>query len=250
MSKKSTAPEIKDSDIRIAIWMLKTKKSKKQVCSFLKINYNTKRLDKIIEDFRAREQREAELKEKNKNKKFSTSEKELIAKQYLDGETQTALAKRFYVSAQRIKAILVEQNVPIRSRKKKGAADTTHVVQDLDKKFALGERVFLAQENSFACITEVLDEMYVEEMRQGRQRYVETYKPKKLSEPIEGIHYEIYWEANGKEWKLSALKAHLKKVETVLEETGRESYNLVIEGDSSYRKMYVPRANLFPVVMK
>ena len=39
---------ISEAKIRQAIWMLKAKKTKKQVCEHLGIAYNTKRLDNII----------------------------------------------------------------------------------------------------------------------------------------------------------------------------------------------------------
>ena len=42
---------ISEAKIRQAIWMLKAKKTKKQVCEHLGIAYNTKRLDNIIQEF-------------------------------------------------------------------------------------------------------------------------------------------------------------------------------------------------------
>ena len=56
--------EITEAKIRQAIWMIKAKKTKKSICEHLGIAYNTKRLDQIINDFYAKEEREAELKKK------------------------------------------------------------------------------------------------------------------------------------------------------------------------------------------
>ena len=106
-------------------------------------------LDAIIQDFHDKQTREAELKKKARRKIFSKAEKEGIAESYLSGETQSGIAKQFYVSPQRIKKILMEMNVPIRARGKNKAANVEHVVQDLEVKFKEGDKVFLAEQNSF-----------------------------------------------------------------------------------------------------
>ena len=103
--------EITEAKIRQAIWMLKAKKTKKAVCEHLGIAYNTKRLDAIIQDFHDKIEREAELKKKARSKIFTKTEKQGIAESYLSGETQSGIAKQFYVSPQRIKKILMEMNV-------------------------------------------------------------------------------------------------------------------------------------------
>ena len=154
---------ISEAKIRQAIWMLKAKKTKKQVCEHLGIAYNTKRLDNIIQEFHNNIEREAELKKKARLKKFTLSEKQGIADSYLNGETQSSLAKQFYISPQRIKNILIEMNVPIRARGKGKAANVEHVVQDLEVRFKKGDKVFLAKENTFATVKEVYDEDWLED---------------------------------------------------------------------------------------
>ena len=95
--------EITEARIRQAIWMIKAKKTKKSVCEHLGIAYNTKRLDAIIQDFHDKQTREAELKKKARSKIFTKAEKEGIAESYLSGETQSGIAKQFYVSPQKDK---------------------------------------------------------------------------------------------------------------------------------------------------
>ena len=65
MSKTIEIPETK---IRQAIWMLKIDKTKKSICEHLGIAYNTKRLDTIISEFREKQERIQELKEKAQQK--------------------------------------------------------------------------------------------------------------------------------------------------------------------------------------
>ena len=251
------ANEITEAKIRQAIWMIKAKKTKKSICEHLGIAYNTKRLDAIIQDFHDKQAREAELKKKARRKIFSKAEKEGIAESYLSGETQSGIAKQFYVSPQRIKKILMEMNVPIRTRGKNKAANVEHVVQDLEVKFKEGDKVFLAEQNSFAQVREVYDEEWLERHENGYQKYVETYPFKpgrngmagKYSEPALGVHYEIYWMLEGEALptrKLNAFLHQREKVSKVIEETGRESY-LIYKTDDQGGYRVVTRDKLFPV---
>ncbi len=249
---------ISEAKIRQAIWMLKAKKTKKQVCEHLGIAYNTKRLDNIIQEFHNNIEREAELKKKARLKKFTLSEKQGIADSYLNGETQSSLAKQFYISPQRIKNILIEMNVPIRARGKGKPANVEHVVQDLEVRFKVGDKVFLASENTFAEVREVYDEEWLEKHENGFQKYVECYRfnpdpitglAGKYAEPQEGVHYEIYWMLEGEVLptrKLGPFLHQREKISKIIEETGRESYLIYRQGDhGGYSK--VNRDQLFPV---
>ena len=249
--------DITEAKIRQAIWMVKAKKTKKSVCEHLGIAYNTKRLDAIIQDFHDKQAREAELKKKARTKKFSQAEKQAIADSYLSGETQSAIAKQYFISPQRVKNMLMEMNVPIRARGKNKAAKVDHVVQDLEVRFTKGDKVFLADENSFAQIREVYDEEWLEKSENGRQKYVEIYPFRpgrngmagKYHEPAEGVHYEIYWMLEGEVLPTRKLKAFLhqrEKVSKVIEETGRESY-LIYKTDNNGGYKVVTRDKLFPV---
>ena len=249
---------ISEAKIRQAIWMLKAKKTKKEVCEHLGIAYNTKRLDSIIEEFHNNIKREAELKKKARLKKFTLAEKKDIADSYLNGETQSGLAKQFYISPQRIKNILIEMNVPLRARGKGKAANVDHVVQDLEVRFKVGDKVFLAEENVFATVREVYDEEWLEKHENGFQKYVECYKfepdPRtglagKYAEPQQGVHYEIYWLLEGETLPTRKLDAFLRKrdnVSRIIEETGRESYLLYRQGDHG-GYVSATRDQLFPV---
>jgi sulfite reductase alpha subunit-like flavoprotein len=249
--------EISEAKIRQAIWMIKAKKTKKSICEHLGIAYNTKRLDQLIKDCHDKQDREAELKKKARSKIFSKAEKQAIADDYLNGSTQSAIAKQYYISPQRVKNILMEMNVPIRARGKNKAANVEHVVQDLEVKFKEGDKVFLAEQNSFAQVREVYDEDWLERHENGFQKYIEIYpfKPGRngkaghYSEPAQGVHYEIYWMLEGEVLptrKLDAFLHQREKVSKVIEETGRESY-LIYKTDDKGGYRVVTRDKLYPV---
>lgn len=246
--------QIPEAKIRQAIWMLKVGKTKKSICEHIGIAYNVKKLENIISEFKTQQEREAQLRQKAKNTELSDSVKKHIVSQYLSGESQSTIAKHFYISPQRVKKVLLETNTPIRARAKHGVAQTEHIVQNLDTKFVKNERVFYAAENTFARIITVFDEEYAQFLRLGRQRWIELVEwttASKHPEPVKGIHYEIYYElADGSSWKLESLKSHIKRVEDLIAESGRETYAIQTEGEFSYRKLFVPRSELFPVMNK
>lgn len=252
---KATTQEITEAKIRNAIWYLKTGKTKKFVCEFLGLSYNTKKLDTLIEDFHKKNEREAALKKAARTKIFTLQEKQAIASQYLAGEAQSTLAKQYFISPQRIKTILLEMNTPIRGRGKNSEAKVDHIVQNLEVKFKPGDKVFIAKYNCFAIVHQVYDEEYIDYLESGRQKYIEIYpfKPNKVglsgshSEPKEGIHYEIYWILDdGTQIKLQAMKAMRNRIIKTIEETGREYYSVWRDdGDNCF--LYAKREELYPV---
>ena len=249
--------EITEAKIRQAVWMIKAKKTKKSVCEHLGIAYNTKRLDQIIDDFFAKEAREKELRKKASKKIFSVAEKKSMAEDYLSGETQSAIAKRNYITPARVKKFLMEMNGPIRARGKNKEAQTDHILQDLEARFNKGDRVFLAEKNCFAEVREVYDEEWLELHENGFQKYIEIYpfnpgrngKAGRFSEPAQGVHYEIYWMLEGEVLptrKLNSFLHQRDKVSRIIEDTGRESY-LIYRKDDHGGYMSVTRDKLFPV---
>jgi len=253
MAKSPTIPEAK---IRQAIWMLKKGKTKKAICEHIGISYSPKRLDTIIEDFHKRIEREKELKAKARFKKFSEAEKKSMADDYLGGDGLSNIAERNFISPQRVKKFLMELNVPLRGRGKKSEAKVDHIVQDLEVKFKIGDRVLIARNSQFAIVKEIFDEEWVEEHRNpARRRYIELHPMKaarkKYGEDYEGkedVHWQIYWQYDsGSEWKESAIKYRIHQIESILEQTGRESYRLYAEGDSG-QFLEEHRNNLYPVM--
>jgi len=270
-----TKTEIPEAKIRQALWMQKTGKTKKAICEHLNIAYNTKRLDTILQDFKDKEARTAELKAQAKTKTFSEDEKKMIAQEYTKGKAISNIALEWYVSSPKIKKILIELNVPLRGRGKNSEAKTEHVQQDLDIKFKADDRVFVSSENCFGKILEVYDEEYIELLRNPIRRkivYLGAYdtllkQSEKTKEEIdeaslrEGVHIEYYYEYNREdfvklgiskpnfapgEWKEHAAKHFIHRLETQIESTGREHYLVWL--DTQYGGMsQIPRSKLFPV---
>jgi len=249
---KTEIPEVK---IRQAIWMLKTNKTKKSICEHLGIAYNTKRLDSIINDFHDRESRTKELKKKARSKILSESDQDHIISSYENGESMSGIATRLYLTPQRVKNVLLSQGVPIRSRKKRGSAAVDHIVQDLEVKFQVGDRVFISETSEFATVKDVYDEEWIEYHSENyRSRYIELpplkEARKKLGEEFEGkedVHWNVYWDyEGGKSYKAFAMKHEISRHEEDIAKYGRETYLLSILGDRTHY-LELPRHQLFPV---
>jgi hypothetical protein len=256
MDKKVTVTnEIKESDIRAVIWMLKVGKTKKACCEQLKINYNVKRLDSIINDFKEKESRVAALRKERSKTPFSKEEKISVVQDYNAGDSQSKIAERYFTTSARIKSILIEMNIPIRSRSKYGEAKIDHVTQNLDVIFKKNDKVFIPKINSFGIIKEIYDEEWLDYYKQPTKRsYIELpaleSARKSNGEFFEGkedVHWNIYWKYdNGEEWKEWAIKQKIKEIENIIEETGRENYMVWVEGDNAHYK-YCYRDSIFPV---
>ena len=250
MAKKKQ--EIAEGDIRAVIWMLKAGKTKKACCEQLGIAYNTTRLMKIVNEFKEQGERTEELKKKARAKSLTDIDKRDIAKTYIDGEPISRIAERLYLTSPRIKKVLLELNVPLRGRGRKIAAKTEHVVQNLDKKFAIDDTVFYGEKNTMATIKQVFDEDYLEYLSEGYLKAINNphVNLKSGQEPQEHIHYETYWVLeDGQMWRRAAAEDMIQQIEQMLEETGREYYRVWLNND--YGGFYtVKRADLFPVEYK
>jgi hypothetical protein len=239
---------IHEAKIRNAVWYLKTGKSKKFVCEYLNIPYSSKKLDDLIKQFNAAQKRKQELKAAARLKVFSLAEKTQIAKQYQNAESLASLSEQYYISVAKIKKILMELQVPLRT---KTGTKVDHLDQDVDSILEIGSRVFCKNHNCYAIVDVVYDEKYLDYLEQGRQIYVETYaynpKTSKYKQPVEGIHYEIYWQLiSGALIKLSALASIRNQIIKKLEKSGREYYLLRSDNDFNYC-FYASREAIYPI---
>ena len=166
----------------------------------------------------------------------------------------SAIAQSLYLTSIRIKKVLLKNGVPIRSRKKKGQAQVAHIVQDLEIKFKIGDKVFIPKTSEFAIVKEVYDEDWIEYHSETyRSRYVELTPladaRKKWGDDFEGkedVHWNIYWDYdNGNSWKSQAIKWEIQRHSDDLIRYGRECYAITtVESHSGHE---FPRHQLFPV---
>lgn len=88
--------------------------TKKEACAFLGMAYNTTRLAKVIEDFKAKKERDAKMRAAKRGTQVTPDEVVYIISEYLGGETIDSISKMSYRSPQSVKAVLTNNAVPIR----------------------------------------------------------------------------------------------------------------------------------------
>jgi hypothetical protein len=88
--------------------------TKKDACQILGMAYNTTRLATILEEFKAKRDRDATRRAALRGKAATSEEITYIIQEYLEGATVDAISKSTYRGTSFIKAILDKYSVPIR----------------------------------------------------------------------------------------------------------------------------------------
>ena len=115
--KVKDSEKLTPSNIRQVINLLESNKpiTKKQACSMLRISYNTVRLGNIITSYKERLATEKRLRQKNFGKPATQQETVGSIERYLNGEPLYKIADSMFRSSAFIKAIMINNNVPVRT---------------------------------------------------------------------------------------------------------------------------------------
>lgn len=162
-----------------AIAMLDNGATKKAVCAFLGIAYNTTRLQTEIDDYLSGVERSKEQRRKRRGKPISKDELVNMIEAYLiNNDSIAAIGERYYRSTALVTATLNSVGALLKSNK---AADPLHPTevpeQAIAETFEIGERVWNTQ---YGCIAEIKKElpngvyrMYL--LDSAQHRYVHAY---------------------------------------------------------------------------
>lgn len=88
--------------------------TKKEACEILNISYNTTRLNKILDEYKADIKQRVELRKKFRNKPLELEDKKLIISSYLEGVSLVDIANNIFRSIALIKRVLIKYNIPLR----------------------------------------------------------------------------------------------------------------------------------------
>lgn len=236
---------ITEDNLRVATWMSNSGKTKKSICEFLKMTYNTTKLNKILLEFQAELVRQEELKKAAKKKVFSDDEEKVIVKRYIEVSSMAKIAEEFFISSAKVKKILIKHEVPIKSRK---TVLVDHIAQDLDTAFSVGDTVFSKIHQTKCNIVRKYDEEYVEYLKNGSIKTVDN--PYLDEGDKENINFSVYWILDdGTEMGLlSSVESLIKSVESTLIKEGQEFYRVKVnsgEDDDYYG--YCKRGDLYKI---
>lgn len=126
--------------------------TKKEACSILRMTYNTTRLAKILEEYKAKKIREAAFRAAKRGKPASMDEIRYSIEEYLRGEPVDAIAKSQYRSTSFINRILEDNAVPTRARSLDYFRPELIPDAAVRDSFAIGEIVYSARYDSTARI--------------------------------------------------------------------------------------------------
>lgn len=106
--------DLSETNIKRVIELLEAEKpiTKKAACEILNISYNTTRLAKVIETFKAEQAEAAKRRAANRGKAANPFEIQTCIESFLDGESLTDIAKRLYRSVVFVKEVIESVGVP------------------------------------------------------------------------------------------------------------------------------------------
>jgi len=168
--------------------------TKKDACQILGMAYNTTRLSSIIEEFKQKQTRTAKRKAELRGKPATQEEIVYIISDYLNGETIDALSKSTFRGPAFVKAILENNDVPIRQISHDYFNPELIPDGAVRERFKVGEIVYSSRYDSIARI----------DMEQKDSRYGWIYRVWLLAEKWKQSAYQEAYE-------LASLE-HLRKI--------------------------------------
>ena len=132
--------------------------TKKEACQILNISYNTTRLNKILEEFKERQEYVAKRKATNRGRKATTPEISEAITYYLRGESVAEIAKGLYRSSGFVRAILDRVGVPQRPVSAEERTLPSIIPENcVSDEFNSGEKVWSAIYHAPAIVDEEVD---------------------------------------------------------------------------------------------
>lgn len=126
--------------------------TKKAACEILNISYNTARLSKIIEEFKAKKKKDAEMRAEKRGKPETDSEVGFVISSYLTGSSVEHIANSLYRGTTFVNSVLERYNVPRRARSYDYFRPEAVPDGAMRDRFTLGEKVYSMQYDSLARV--------------------------------------------------------------------------------------------------
>jgi hypothetical protein len=168
-----------ENNIKKVIGLLECDKpiSKKTACEILNISYNTTRLTKIIETFKAEQLETERRRSQNRGKPAEPHEIQTCISGYLDGDSIADIAQRLYRTPAFVKEIIDRVGVP--SRVVGANYSNPGIIPDqcIREDFEVGQIVWHAREHSLAVIVKELDNV-----KDKSTKYYRTFVIESLEE--------------------------------------------------------------------
>jgi hypothetical protein len=126
--------------------------TKKVACEMLNISYNTSRLKRIIEQFQNDQEFEIKRRKQLRGKPFDELEIRYTILNFLKGDSIAALARSQYRTADGIKKILKQYNIPAKDASNDYFNPTVIPDEAISEEFNIGELAWSARYNCVAIV--------------------------------------------------------------------------------------------------
>lgn len=204
-------PEISDEQFKNAIQALEDGATKKAACEILGINYNTTRLDTLIENFVRGKEVEHRLRKAKRGTPVSDQEMVDIIERYFDGDSLEDISKRTYRPMPLIKFKLEQSGAMLKSRKTVDPMNPPMIPEEcIEEHFELKERVWVAGYN---CLGEIDKQLEA----QGET----VYRVYLLNRDLHRYVYYAWYEL-GSLRHLKALGLNIDKLGTIMNKEERD----------------------------
>jgi|19_taG_2_1085344.scaffolds.fasta_scaffold00062_50 hypothetical protein len=154
--KKQEHEKLDDTNIRRIISLLEPEEgrpiTKKAACEMLRINYSTKRLGNIIDDYKERRAFEVKRRKALRGKPIKDAEGKYIILEYLKGDSISSLSKSTYRSVLSVKKYLIDNQVPLHGEKTDYFNPVMVPDENLKEEYESGEYAWSVQYN---CLVQV-----------------------------------------------------------------------------------------------
>ncbi|QZI88135.1 hypothetical protein SIPHO035v1_p0044 [Vibrio phage 234P7B] len=156
MTRRAKA-EISQEQYEAAFMAREDGLTKRKQCEALGINYNTARLDKLLdEEIERREHRKIMMK-KMRAKAITPQDRANFVQEYLQGKAVSAIAESYYRSTQKVKSVLEDAGVLGLVFQESPNPLKPHLVPDdcMSETFEIGQKVWVP---AYRCLGEVVNE--------------------------------------------------------------------------------------------
>lgn len=126
--------------------------TKKDACQILGMNYNTTRLDAVLQQFKDKQARDKERRAALRGKPATRDEVAYIIKEYIQGATVEAISRSTYRGTEFIKRILEDNAIPRRNSSPDYFRPQLIPDGAVQERFQVGETVYSARYDSTAKI--------------------------------------------------------------------------------------------------
>lgn len=160
-----------------AIKMLDSGSTKKDVCAFLGMSYNTSRLASLIEDYLSGVERSKEQRRLRRGKAILDTELVNIIESYMSGDSIANIADRFYRSEALVKSTLEKHGALLRDSKANPLSPSILPDNAMSDSFEEGDIVWLAAYSMIGEIKKKIspDGYRVYILNRDYHRYVNQY---------------------------------------------------------------------------